>query len=136
MKTLTITFIILLLITNCGSKNEDVENHEPPVSQNIEVQEDNDSSTPEFPIPTSSQYEVEVVENSQNDFGYRILNEGELFINQPYIPAVPGKNGFVNKEQAESVGELVIKKLESGALPPAVTQHELDCLEIDYPKSF
>ncbi|REG87417.1 DUF4907 domain-containing protein [Winogradskyella sediminis] len=48
---------------------------------------------------------------------YEVYNKESLFIRQVYIPAVKGKQGFKTKEDAEKIGNLVIRKLSENKMP-------------------
>lgn len=58
-------------------------------------------------------------------WGYEILFENKVLIHQPHIPALPGQQRFVRKQDAEAVGQTVIQKLQAGIMPPAVTTAEV-----------
>lgn len=59
-------------------------------------------------------------------WGYEIYANDTLIIQQRFIPAVPGKKGFVSKEQAKTVAGLVIKKMATTKDFPHVSIQELD----------
>jgi Domain of unknown function (DUF4907) len=60
-------------------------------------------------------------------WGYTILAGKKKFIEQEYMPAVPGKQGFKSAADALLVGNLVIKKLTSKQWP-TITFRDLDSL--------
>lgn len=68
---------------------------------------------------------------SGSGWGYRIFVDGKVFINQPYLPVLPGKQSFKNKEQALAVGNLAVKKIVSGKTP-VITEEELKVLQNSY----
>jgi len=75
-------------------------------------------------------YSIETFENARENWGYKILNEGNLFINQPHIPAIQGNKGFKSSNDAEKAANLIIYKLEAGIIPPTITVEELDSLGV------
>lgn len=68
--------------------------------------------------------------NSNLGFGYNIITDGHIFIHQPSIPSMAGKQGFSSKQQAETTAEFVIYKLTHNIMPPSVTPRELDSLGV------
>jgi hypothetical protein len=63
-------------------------------------------------------------------WGYQILNNGAIYINQPHIPAISGVKGFDNESDAITTAELMIYKLKNGIFPPTISLEELDSLEV------
>jgi hypothetical protein len=78
-------------------------------------------------------YRVQVFATAAG-WGYNILNNGVEQIHQPTVPGLVGNAGFVNKEQAQRVGEQVVSKLQQGQTLPTVTLQELHQLGITIPK--
>ncbi|VAW21476.1 hypothetical protein MNBD_BACTEROID01-609 [hydrothermal vent metagenome] len=66
---------------------------------------------------------------SEDGWGYRIIKNGRTFINQSYIPAIPGNHAFLTEEDALRVGKLVLKKVKELEIP-SITVHELDSLGV------
>ena len=130
-----IPLMALLLLVSCGDDKNQEGNDTLNDQTDALIDQTQDAAELNRSVETI-EYTVETIENGPNNWGYQILNNGQVFINQPHIPAVPGKNGFTSEEQAIRVGKLVITKLESGALPPTVTKQELDSLEIQYTNPF
>ena len=63
-------------------------------------------------------------------WGYAIYAGNQLLIHQPYIPALPGSQGFGTHQKARKAGQWVMRKIRRGATPPSVTLRELDSLEV------
>ena len=63
--------------------------------------------------------------SSEYGYGYKIYLNGKLYINQPYIPALPGKAGFVTTDDAEKIAKLASNKIKQGIKPPTITVEEL-----------
>jgi len=53
----------------------------------------------------------------QGGYGYQILKGEKTLILQEYIPGLPGKQLFATKNQALSVANLVLEKIENGESP-------------------
>lgn len=64
-------------------------------------------------------------------FGYVILLDNKIIIDQPFVPGVQGFIRFKNQGQAQKIGNQMTKKLESKVFPPHITIKELDSLHID-----
>ena len=63
-------------------------------------------------------------------WGYKILVNHKLYINQEFIPAVNGRKSFQTEEQALVTGKLVLKKMRSGQQLPNVSLQELQQLGV------
>ena len=63
-------------------------------------------------------------------WGYEILINKKPFITQRIIPSVAGNKTFTTKDQAMTVANLVIGKIEKKKGFPTVTPKELDSLGI------
>ncbi len=77
------------------------------------------------PVPhvTSSVYTLD------QGFGYTIKVNGKPYINQQYIPALPGQLRFCDSTDARNVCNLVVKKI-TGGKTPFITPEELKKLKI------
>lgn len=64
-------------------------------------------------------------------FGYVIMLDDKIIIEQPFVPGVPGFVRFKNQGQAKKVGNQMVKKLNSYDFAPHITARELDSLQID-----
>ncbi|MEN9440383.1 MAG: hypothetical protein RLZ33_459 [Bacteroidota bacterium] len=78
----------------------------------------------------SEKYEVITTENPDQSFGYQILKDGKLMIDQKNIPAIQGNRGFSSKSDAEKIANFAIDKIKKGAFPPTISVEELDSLGI------
>ena len=67
----------------------------------------------------------------EKGWGYRIIKNGRVFINQENIPAVSGNKSFRTEGDAKKVGQIVLAKVENRDIP-SIGIMELDSLEIDY----
>lgn len=70
-----------------------------------------------------------IINTAHSTFCYDIFADGKLVIHQPSIPGMPGNEGFKTKAAAESIADLVIKKMKKGEMPPTVTIEELKKLK-------
>jgi hypothetical protein len=69
-----------------------------------------------------------LIHNSSGGYGYEIFDNGKKIITQPYKPGIAGENPFTDEKQAIEVAKFVVKKIENGEFPPAVSGQELDSL--------
>lgn len=124
MKSIVILFFSGFFILSCGA---DMSVKDIPIlSIDTIIEKPVDISVPN-PAPS---YTVEPFQKGEKDWGYRIMNGKELFINQPHIPAVQGNSGFSSEENAAAAGNFMIYKLEAGIVPPTVSIEELDSLGV------
>jgi len=63
-------------------------------------------------------------------WGYKILVNHKLYINQEFIPAVPGRRSFPTEQQALLTGKLVMQKMHEGQRLPNITIQELQQLGV------
>jgi hypothetical protein len=84
----------------------------------------------EIPNPYASSQITSETYSTENGFGYKIYIEGNLYVDQPTIPAVAGNKGFKTKIDAEKVANLAIKKIRQGIIPPTISVEELKNLGI------
>ena len=73
-----------------------------------------------------------VSSNPDGSFGFLIFTDGILTIRQEWIPVIQGIHGFRNKVDAEKLASLMINKMANGDMPPSITLHEIDSLNISY----
>ncbi|MGY5850629.1 DUF4907 domain-containing protein [Salegentibacter sp. F14] len=60
--------------------------------------------------------QVEVF-TSGSGYGYRILSEDNILIQQNFIPALAYNQPFCNREEAEMIALYVLQKLQKGSNP-------------------
>ncbi|MCE2713513.1 MAG: DUF4907 domain-containing protein [Cryomorphaceae bacterium] len=110
------TFILLLLISGCSenrTKSVHLESEEK-INQH----------------PTEPVYELISTELPGNGFGYQILKDGQLMIEQQQIPAIQGIRYFSSEADALKTGELALKKIKDHLFPPTISVEELDSLGV------
>ncbi len=71
------------------------------------------------------------VSKQENYWIYEIKRNDKLFIRQEYIPAVSGQQRFKTKNEAESIGEIVLEKL-SNKKNPSITIDDLKTNDITF----
>lgn len=98
------------------------------VASNLKAQEKY-ASTKTTTTKKVTGYTYKILECNNSTFGYNIYSDGRLLIHQPSVPSVSGNNGFSTKAGAEKVAGLVIKKIQQGEMPPAVTVKEMKALK-------
>ncbi len=116
-------FYSLLFFSSCDSSPLKEDNH-------VKMYNDSLSSTQSNITSYSTQFFLIDSINPKRGFGYNILVDGTIFIHQASIPAIPGNNTFSSKEEAEKVANLMIHKLRNNIMPPSISKHELDSLNI------
>ncbi|WP_299779607.1 DUF4907 domain-containing protein [uncultured Formosa sp.] len=78
---------------------------------------------------TSSIFNAKVY-TVNSGYGYKITMNDKLLIKQDYIPAIPKNIPFCNEEDANTIADLVISKLEN-KIAPTITVEELEKNNID-----
>jgi hypothetical protein len=119
-------FLGFICLTSCSSESN--QNLETPVPTPI-LTEDSSSLNSSDELENHL-YTFEVVETPGLGWGYKIFDNGTLFINQPHIPAIQGNKGFTTKEKAEITAQFAILKMEQGFVPPTISPDELDSLGV------
>ncbi len=71
------------------------------------------------------------ITKEKTGYGYQIIRDKKTFINQPYIPAIPGEQTFKDSQQARRTADLVIKKIGNSSFP-RISVDELDSMKIEY----
>jgi hypothetical protein len=71
-------------------------------------------------------YNVDLFKTEQG-WGYDIVKNKQVYIHQPFIPAVEGQVPFPDKSSARKTGRLVIKKLRNHKTP-SITQEEIKAI--------
>lgn len=119
MRTLQLIILIAGIISACDQQTveEDLSNEKV-----VEHPKTVKSSSPEFTVIT--------VENAELGWGYQILQDGKLAIDQKHIPAIQGYKGFSTKENAEKTANFIVEKMKKGIFPPTLSEKELDSLGV------
>ncbi len=78
-----------------------------------------------------NQFLVKSIKTS-GGWGYQIIKNNKVMINQPTIPVIEGNKAFSTEKDALKVARLVKANLEKGLFPPTVSKNQLDSLKITY----
>ena len=78
----------------------------------------------------SSGLTYQIINSTEDTFGYNIYDGSKKLIHQTTIPGQPGTKGFHTRLDAEKVAALVINKFRDGASLPTVTFEELKKLGV------
>ncbi|HVZ26004.1 MAG TPA: DUF4907 domain-containing protein [Sediminibacterium sp.] len=62
---------------------------------------------------------------SGDGWGYEIRTNDSVYIHQPYMPAVSGRQIFRAESDARTIGNLVVEKIKKHQIP-SITIQELD----------
>lgn len=102
--------LLMVGITACSSDSKQVE--EPHTSGASHT------------TTSSAQYAC-IPFQVEGGWGYDIMIDTVRYVHQEHIPAINGLHPFASESDAYKTGELAIKKLEQGIMPPAITVEEL-----------
>lgn len=117
---------VFMFFLACTSKSENPQTVEPVDTDQETILQSNTVML----TPDSVAYSSELFEAPGTGWGYRILESGNVLINQPHIPAVPGNSGFQTSEEAQQTADLAIYKIRKGIMPPTISVQELDSMGI------
>ena len=121
MRSFVLFIAILIISVSCGEKSP---------SENREVNQQIDSSVESLSKVKDPEFTLITVEYPTIGWGYQILQDGKLAIDQKHIPVIQGYRSFSSKEKAEKTGNFIVQKMKNGIFPPTLTKQELDSLEV------
>lgn len=78
----------------------------------------------------NNELQVEIYK-SGSGFGYRILSEEDIIVQQDFIPAIENNQPFCDREDADRIASYVLQKMQQGS-NPAISLSELRELEISF----
>ncbi|MCH1910578.1 DUF4907 domain-containing protein [Leptospira noguchii] len=107
IKRSALLFIIFIIFANCNRSKSEKSNVDQTSLKNAEFQ-------------------IKTYRNNSGGYGYDIFVNSARTIHQPHIPGLRGVKGFDLESQAEQAANLVIDKLQSGMMPPTITEQEID----------
>jgi hypothetical protein len=116
-----VLFITVLMCFSCEEKS---------TSSVVDDNQQIDSSSPSPSKTKGPEFTVITVEYPNFGWGYQILQDGKLAIDQKHIPVIQGYKSFSSKEKAEKTGNFIVQKMKNGIFPPTLTEQELDSLEV------
>lgn len=67
--------------------------------------------------PVPPQYRLELIEHWATAWSYEVYSGDLLLIKQEFVPGVPGTRHFTSKEEAHTIGTLVVDRLSAGKSP-------------------
>ena len=74
-------------------------------------------------------YRLEVIQFDNSGYGYKIREGKRTIIVQPFIPVIAGKKGFKTEQEAQRVGQLVLKRITAGE-NFSITRKDLERLNV------
>ncbi|EQA72768.1 DUF4907 domain-containing protein [Leptospira noguchii] len=107
IKRSVLLFIIFIIFADCNRSKSEKSNVDQTSLKNAEFQ-------------------IKTYQNNSGGYGYDIFVNSARTIHQPHIPGLRGVKGFDLESQAEQAANLVIDKLQSGMMPPTITEQEID----------
>ena len=110
---------LILTVTSCSKKKQKAEE-----KVTIQKSQEESGGTDEVVLTFA------IVGSENIGYGYTIMADNRMIINQPTIPGQPGNKGFDTKEKAGKVAQLVIDKIKNNQMPPSVSKAELDSLHV------
>lgn len=109
---------LILVASSCSS--------EPKMNvEDVHVEKVTDSKHKLEPV-----YTIITVDQADFGWGYQILKDGKLMIDQKHIPAIQGNKGFSSQETATRTADFIVKKIKNGEFPPTLSIEELDSLKV------
>ncbi len=130
-------FIISIFLCACSDTDYEGVPDEDWVDNLMDTANDSITSEELLPeIEDTATFIIEDVFTSEAFFtenigwGYKILRNDTMYINQPHIPAVSGNKGFSSEEKALTTANYAIDKIYQGQSLPAITPQELDSLGV------
>lgn len=112
IKRSVILFIILIVFTGCDQ----------PKREKADIQSVDQASLKE------AKFQIKTYRSDLGGYGYDVFVNAARMIHQPNMPVLKGVKGFDLESQAEQTANLVIDKLQSGIIPPTITEQEIDLI--------
>ena len=118
--------VLLILFATIFSfcDNQERKNAENLSKKSTDIQKDSIIDKPDI------QSKIFLNHDSIGGWGYDIIISNVKYIHQTNMPVFNGTKGFVSKDQAQKVADLVINKIKNNIMPPAISLHEMDSLSI------
>lgn len=81
-------------------------------------------------LAAKTNYQYFIIKADSSTYGYSIYANGQQYIWQTTIPAMPGNKGFATEGLATKCARLVIQKIKQGEMPPTIIPGELKKLKV------
>ena len=122
-------FLFLISCENQSSTSRSKKKSNTSKSEKVdsEVQINKTSKT-----ISKDNYQIITVKDELLGWGYLILQNGKIVIEQKHIPAIQGNLGFISEEESKLVANLVVQKILKRDFPPSISLEELDSLRIHF----
>lgn len=78
-----------------------------------------------------TQFQYFIIRADSARYGYSIYADGNLYIQQTTIPALPGNRGFADTASAGKTARFAIRKIKAGDIPPTISVADLKKLKIN-----
>ncbi len=73
---------------------------------------------------------IVIINVADKRYGYQIISDGNMLIEEKSIPAIAGYIGFINEEEARRVAEFALQRIKAGEMPPSISIEDLKRLQI------
>jgi hypothetical protein len=124
LESLFLTLLISCL-TNYLQAQQKLSPVSPAYKRNKIIQDLDKTKSVNLKKVATMQFQYFVTRADSSTFGYSIFANGNLYIQQNTIPAIPGNKGFADTASAGKIARLAIKKIKQGELPPTISINEL-----------
>ena len=125
---------LLLLLFACNARESENDSADGLSSVVADTTQNVHKKVPETlafdTITVDNSFSYQLFESEHGGYGYRIFQDGKLYVNQPHIPAVQGREGFSSESDATETALYAIAKLQHGVFPPTLSVSELDSLGV------
>ena len=115
---------------SCQDGNNRIKNKKNTVSHQKTLPQPETETNTVNNADNSDSFSVKTIFSPDIGWGYQVLNNGKLYINQPHIPAIAGIKGFSDESKAKITADFMLYKLNKGIFPPTISVDELDSLGV------
>ena len=107
-------------VTSCPLPDENIDSIRLEMAKQIKIE----------PQYGKSELKAITIRVENNRYGYQIMADDKMILEEKSIPAISGYYGFINEEEAMRVAEFAIKKIREGEMPPSITVTDLEEMKI------
>ncbi len=111
MKKFCFLFFMIIFLLSCGSEQSQKTTDQQTVSEGLDT-----ITTRVIPI--------------EDGWGYEVLINNKVYVNQTIIPAISGKYAFGEYQDARKTAAFVVQQMMQNVIPPTVSVEELDSLGV------